>query len=191
MELPAPDLISISRTPQPVQAGERTVRMTARVRAAVEAMVWQGLKRDEAAAVAGMKDNSLYAALRKPGVRAFYLAECEVLRLSGRARRIHRLEGVVEQDDNKMAVVNAALALERLGDLDAAQLTHNESPGVRITIVNAIQAPPGPVSSAPVRPAFDPPVIDVKPSPAGPRRDAAGFLIDEAGERVFEARRDY
>ena len=80
--------ISISRKPQKVQAGNKTVRMTARVRAAIELMVWQGLKRDEAAQAAGLKDNSLYAALRKPDVRMFYTAECEVLRLSGRARRI-------------------------------------------------------------------------------------------------------
>lgn len=104
--------ISTSRTPQKVQAGNRTVRMTARVRAAVEAMVWQGLKRDDAAKAAGMKDNSLYAALRKPDVRAFYLSECEVLRLSGRARRIHRLEAVVEQDDNRMAIVQACRTID-------------------------------------------------------------------------------
>src|ERR1700692_4916187 len=55
--------ISASRTPQKVQAGKRTVRMTARVRAAIETMVWQGLKRDEAAKAAVMKDNSLYVAL--------------------------------------------------------------------------------------------------------------------------------
>src|SRR5579863_8568025 len=104
--------ISTSRTPQRVQAGNRTVRMTARVRSAIEAMVWQGLKRDEAAKVAGMRDNSLYVALRKSDVRAFYLAECEVLRLSGRARRIHRLEAVVEQDSNMMAVVQASRTLD-------------------------------------------------------------------------------
>lgn len=61
-------------------------RISRKVRTAIEAMVWGGLKRHEAAERAGMKDNSLYVALRKPDVKALYLAECEVLRLSGRAR---------------------------------------------------------------------------------------------------------
>jgi hypothetical protein len=202
-ELPTQDPISISRTPQKVQAGEKTVRMTARVRAAVEAMVWQGLKRDEAATAAGMKDNSLYVALRKPDVRAFYLAECEVLRLSGRARRIHRLEAVVEQDDNKMATVNAALALERLGDADAARPTAVTA-GVVIRIINQTTAAPpladvGGFKPAPVA-VMDaqraPLTIDAQPveprqDAAGQRIDEQGYPLDERGNRVFTPKRDW
>src|SRR5437868_3347130 len=85
----------------------RKLSVTRKVRAAIDAMVWQGLKRSEAAQTAGMTDHSLYVALRSPHVKAHYLAECEVLRTSGRARRLHRLEAMYEQDDNKQAAVNA------------------------------------------------------------------------------------
>lgn len=97
--------------------------------------MWLGLKRDDAAQHAGMKDNSLYVALRRPDVKAAYLSECEVLRVSGRARRIHRLEAMVEQDDNKAAVINAALALDRLGDVDAQTRGVQSLPGLQIVIV--------------------------------------------------------
>jgi hypothetical protein len=109
-----------SRTPQDVQAGKRTVRMTVRVREAVSLMVWRGLKRDEAAKAIGLRDNSLYVALRKPDVRAFYLEECETLRLSGRARRLHRLEALAEQDRNVAGAVAAIKAAEQLEDDDHA-----------------------------------------------------------------------
>lgn len=115
---------------------KRELKVTRVVKAAIDAMVWQGMKREDAAQAAGMKDNSLYVALRRPEVKAYYLDQCEVLRTSGKARRIHRLEQMVEQDDNKAAVVNAVLALERLGD---SQLNGNAgqsvTPGVVIQII--------------------------------------------------------
>jgi hypothetical protein len=118
----------------------KTLRITAKVRAAVDAMVWEGLKRDDAANKAGMKDNSLYVALTRPDVKAYYNQQCEVLRTSGRARRIHRLEAMLEQNDNKAAVINAALALEGMAnDQAAANAQVSAVPGVIIQIVT--QAP--------------------------------------------------
>src|SRR5450631_2256543 len=94
-------------TRQPSAPAKRTRKHTIspKVKAALDLMVWLGLKRDEAATKAGLKDNSLYVALRKPDVKAYYAAECEVLRVSGRARRIYRLETISEQDENKQAAV--------------------------------------------------------------------------------------
>jgi hypothetical protein len=167
--------------------------MSGRVRIAVEAMVWQGLTRKEAAQVAGLKDESLYAAFRKPDTRALYTAECEVLRLSGRARRIHRLEAVVEQDDNKMATVNAALALERLGDADAARSNMAQAPGVTIRIVNQVANPLSPalvdVTPAPVEVIPVPRAIDHEPrrhDAVGHRVDAQGRKVDQDGNPIFQ-----
>jgi hypothetical protein len=162
--------ISISRTPQKVQAGTRTVRITARVRAAVEAMVWQGLKRNEAAQVVGMKDNSLYAAFRKADVRAFYLSECEVLRVSGRARRIHRLEGLVEQDENKMAAVQASRTLDGMGEDAQARPGGVFDPHVTIKIVNQIGAVPASTIE-------HEPSLKRDPYEAEPEYDREGHLI--------------
>lgn len=113
-------------------------RVTARVRAAIEAMVWQGLKRDEAAEHAGFTDHALYCAMRKPHVKALYLAECEQLRISGRARRIHRLNELSEQNDNLNAAVSAIKANEQLGEqvLDGRGFGETLSPGITIRIVN-------------------------------------------------------
>lgn len=67
-------------------------------------MVWQGLKRAQAAESAGLKDHSLYVALTHPHVKAYYLQQCEVLRTSERARNIHRLIEIREAADNMPAV---------------------------------------------------------------------------------------
>jgi hypothetical protein len=123
----------------PIQADPKAkppkeFKITGKVKVAIDAMVWQGLKRDEAAQLAGIKDNSLYVALRRPDVKAYYLAECEMLRTSGKARRIHRLEAMLEQDDNKAAVINAALALENMGK-DQASVNAGQSRTAGVVVI--------------------------------------------------------
>src|ERR1700745_2715961 len=97
----------ISRTPKAVQIGNRTVKMTARVRSAVSLMVRKGLERGDAAKAVGLQPNSLYVAMRKPEVKSLYLSECEAFRLSGKARRLHRLEEIAASDKNLNAAVAA------------------------------------------------------------------------------------
>jgi hypothetical protein len=112
-------------------------RITAKVKAAVDLMVWQGLKRDQAAEQAGLKDNSLYVALARPDVRSYYLGQLEVLRTSERARNIHTLAEVRDQTGNQMARVNAVKALEQLEDQPQSGRGAQASPGFVIQIVNA------------------------------------------------------
>jgi hypothetical protein len=57
------------------------------------------------------------------------------LRVSGRARRIHRLESIQEQDDNKQASVNAIRALELMGADEATAGGRTSLPGLQIVIV--------------------------------------------------------
>jgi hypothetical protein len=129
---------AIDRPPthQSVAARDRSQpgKVTGKLRVAIEAMVWAALPRAEAAAHAGMTEHGLYKALRKPPVRAYYLSECEVLRTSGRARRIHRLEQIAEQDDNKQAAVNAIKALDYQEDQQHAAAARSVSPGLVIVI---------------------------------------------------------
>lgn len=129
-------------------------RITARVRAAVQAMVWDGLQRREAAAKAGLAEHSLYQALRKPLVRRFYLSELDVLRTSERARNIHALTAIRDQTDNKMATVAAVKALEQLDDSPAHAGTQRSAPGVTIVIngnapVQAIEHSPVTIDNEP------------------------------------------
>lgn len=120
--------------PQSTDKTAPALKITRKVRAAIDGMVWEGLNRADAAQRAGLKDNSLYVALTRPDVKRYYLQQCDVLRLSGRARRIHRLEAIVEQDENKQAAVNACRALDGHEDTAASMGYVQRQPGVTIVI---------------------------------------------------------
>jgi hypothetical protein len=123
-------------TSEPVipQKSERKLKITRQVKTAIEAMVWQGLKRADAAQAAEMKDNSLYVALRRPDVKSHYLQELEVLRLSERARSVFRLTELRDQDDNKMVAFNAAKELAG-GSQDERSAVNSQSlPGLVVQI---------------------------------------------------------
>lgn len=133
-------------------------RISARVRRAIEAMVWNGKTRAQAAAEAGITDDALYKAFRKPEVKSAYLTECDVLRTSGRSRALHRLVAISEAADN-MPAVHAIRTLHpdfENGDT-ARELANNTRPGVTIRIVN--EQPRAIEQTKPV-------TIDVTPEPS-------------------------
>jgi hypothetical protein len=105
-------------------------------------MVWSGKHRAAAAMAAGMTDHSLREALRKPHVKAAYLAELEVLGTSARARAFHRLVELSEQNDNKAAAV-AAVRTMTLDGQDAREhgIGVVQSPGLVIQILPADPRP--------------------------------------------------
>jgi hypothetical protein len=117
-------------------------------------MVRNAASRNEAAQAAGMTDHSLRQALKRPHVMRHYLAECEVLRLSGRAKRLHRRDEIAHQDDNKNAAVAAIKTAEQLGDSQDAARGTQQMPGLTIVIRNA---PPQPLIDATPLPA---PAVD-------------------------------
>lgn len=143
---------AISRPTQPPAIPDdqrkqsRKLQVTGRLKVALECMVWEGLKRDDAATKAGLTVHALYSALRKPHVKAEYLAQCEVLRTSGRARRIHRLEEISEATSNLNASVQAIRSLDAPdgGNSSIGSGTSAASPGVTIHIHAAPQAGPHP-----------------------------------------------
>ena len=130
-------------TRQAIAARNRSLpgRVTGRLHRAIEAMVWEGASRKEAAERAGLSDHGLRQALRRPHVLAHYRAECEVLRASGRAKRLHRLEELAQQDENRNAAVAAIKTAEQLGDEQAATGARRQLPGLIIQIVNAAPTP--------------------------------------------------
>lgn len=119
----------------PASQPDKIIKVTGKNRAAIEAMVWQGLTRKDAAAKAGLKDHALYVALTKPHVKAYYLGQLDVLRTSERARNIHALVEVRDQLDNKMARVQAVKALEQISDDAPANGGGSALPGLQIVIV--------------------------------------------------------
>jgi len=106
-------------------------------------MVWQGLKRAEAAQQADLKEHSLYVALRLPHVKAYYAEQLEVLRTSERARNIHRAIAIRDAANN-MPAMHAIKWLE--GEQDQSVSSGRggvaQSPGVTFVIVSGNAAPP-------------------------------------------------
>lgn len=140
------DMQELQTTPQapakPPKPERTAVRIGGKLKAALDAMVWEGLPRKEAAAKAGMTEHGLYKALRKPPIRAAYLAELDVLRTSERARNIHTLAEVRDQTSNQMARVQAVKALEQLDDDANPAAAAKSLPGLQIVIVQGGSQPP-------------------------------------------------
>jgi hypothetical protein len=139
-------------TRQALAAQNRSLpnRVTGRLRRAITEMVWSGARRADAAKAAGMTDHSLRAALRKPHVIAFYRGELGILRESERAKTLHRLCDMRDQDSNKMASVAASKALEQISDEAVHRPQHQQTPGFVIVVQNgpshASVPPTGPVT---------------------------------------------
>jgi hypothetical protein len=110
--------------------------VTGRLKRALDAMVWQGLDRRAAAKYARLTENGLYAALKKPHVKAHYLQQLDVLRTSERARNVHRLAEIRDAANN-MPAVQAIRALELI-DEEQRQATAGtaQSPGL-VIVINA------------------------------------------------------
>lgn len=98
----------------------------------VHYMVWEGLRRKDAIKKLGKSESYGYTLLRSPAVLQHYRAELEVLRTSGAARTIHRLEEIADQGGNLTAAVQASKVLMGVGN-------GNQAPGVAV----AVQITPG------------------------------------------------
>jgi hypothetical protein len=130
-------------TRQALEAVNRSYpgKVTGRLRAALLDMVWKGSRRDDAAKANSMSIHGLREALRKPHVKAFYLAELGVLRESERPKTFHRLCDLRDQDENKNAAVAAAKVLEQISDNEQTSKPNMPSPGVTIRILNVAPQP--------------------------------------------------
>ncbi len=150
-------------SPQKVAAKNRSEprRITGKLRIAVEAMVWEGLKRKDAASKSAMTDHGLRSALRKPHVLAFYRRELAALREGERARNVHRLVELREQDENRNAAVKAIQVLEMTDPEIMRRAGESTSPGIVIRIIEPAAQP------LPLNPKTI--VIEHEPTPSGTR----------------------
>ncbi len=79
---------------------KKEIVLTPKNKAAVEAMVFDGLKRSAAAELVGLTDHALRTALTKPHVLA-YLNECtEVLRTGLRPRALHTMGELLDSKND-------------------------------------------------------------------------------------------
>lgn len=86
---------------------KKEIALTPAVKTAIEAMVYEGQKRPDAAATAGLKDDSLRKALTKPEALAF-LNECmEVLRTSARPRALRKMVDLLDAKTERIQFESA------------------------------------------------------------------------------------
>ena len=146
--------------------------VTGKLKTALDLMVWENLKRKDAAAKAGLADASLRFAFRKPHVMAYYRAELAALRENLRARNIHRLDGIADDSKNDMARVASIKALEQISDQADEKQRPGAAilPGLQIVIINGTSAPKV-IGPAPFPAPFPTPAaiphqpVDHKPAP--------------------------
>ena len=116
------------------------LRITKRIREAIDTMVTRGVSYDQAAAEHGIATRHMRLALAKPHVMQYHQAQLKVLRGARAARNFHRLCEIADAENN-MPAVNAIKALEGL-ELEQTNNKQTTSPGVTIRIVNVATTNP-------------------------------------------------
>jgi hypothetical protein len=148
--------VPATRQAAAIPGRSRRNAVTGKLKAALDAMVWEGLKRTDAATSAGLADSSLRFALRKPHVLAYFRAETAALRENLRARNLHRLDAIADDSKNDMAKVASIKVLEQIADV--ADQHHRpgdtQNPGVVIVIQQPAAVP---------APNHAPPIITIEP----------------------------
>ena len=147
------------RAPRSIHHMRKTPAPSGSVQRALDAMVFAGHSRDEAAKLVGMLPKSLANALRRASVKQYYAQALEVLRTSERARNIHALTAVRDESPNSMARVAAVKTLEQISDEPIGASVTAARPGVVIIIgtghSTARELPPNvdvPASPVPANP---------------------------------------
>jgi hypothetical protein len=130
-------------TRQAIEGRSRRGAVTGKLKTALNLMVWENVRRKEAAEKAGLADASLRFAFRKPHVMAYYHAELAALRNNVRAHNVHRLDKIADDSKNDMARVAAVKALELIADQADEKQRPGAAilPGLQIVIVNGTNPP--------------------------------------------------
>ena len=136
-------------------------RVTGKLKAAIERLVWYGDRRPDAATAAGLTDHGLRTALRKPHVLGYLRSELALLREGERPRNVHRLVELREHDENRNAAVKAIQVLEELTEgprgtsvsvslhLQAGYVIDLSEPNERLVVVGGHRSAPAVIEHEP------------------------------------------
>lgn len=128
----------------------KRLKIGAKLRVAIDAIVFDGKPMDEAAKTANCTVRSIRRAFEKAHVLAYLKRRREVLRSSACGSNIHRLTQIRDAADN-MPAVNAIKMLEQIGEAESmGSIAHRVAPGLTIVVVQqpAAQAPQPTISAA-------------------------------------------
>lgn len=126
--------MSLDTTPSERKAAP-VKRLGNKLRAALDAMVWDNLQFADAARKADLSVRAMRMALSKPHVVAYLRAEKEVFRASLSSGNLHTYLDVRDNCPNGMARIQAANALERLEEREQVGGARQSGPGLQIVIV--------------------------------------------------------
>ncbi len=101
-------------TPETDTAKSRPMRVTGKLKAVCDSMVWDGLRWDKAALKMNFRTRSMRLAMQRPHVLRYIAAQRRVLLAQSSGQNLHRLGELRDQDSNPAAAVQAARALEAL-----------------------------------------------------------------------------
>jgi hypothetical protein len=145
------DMIPAKPLPETADGRSNKGQVTGKLKVAIDAMLYEGARRADAAAKAGMTDHSVRSAMRKPHVLAYYNAGLEVLRTSERPRNIRRLAEIRDKADN-MPAVQAIRALEQMAEDEGRTpgAFRQQLPGLVVQInVGGMKQAPAPIDVTP------------------------------------------
>ena len=121
----------------------KQVRISARVKTAIEQMVDHGRNRAEAAQIAGIADDSLYRALTKPEVLAYRNHRMRVIRESAASRTIAKAEALMDSAESEHVKLDATkwiAGLEGISPVSKSESVINHK-GLGPGLVIQISAP--------------------------------------------------
>lgn len=115
----------------------RVLRVTGKLKTALDAIVWDGKPWEAAAVEAGLTTRAMRLALEKSHVIRYLREQKHVFRASASGANIHRAIELRDQDENKLASLQAIKFLEGEENKPAAVTPgRNVTPGICV-IINA------------------------------------------------------
>lgn len=125
----------------------RQVRISRKVRAAIDLMVHKAQKRDIAAKTVGLTDDAMRKAMHKPDVLAYMHAQQQALRTSAAARSIARVDILADESTSDHVKLESNKFLLGIEGISVVQKSENLNvhkhfiPGLTLNIFNG--AAPG------------------------------------------------
>lgn len=116
-------------------------RLSAKLQAALDAMVWDGLTMVQAARNANLSAVAMRKALSRSHVIGYLNREKQVFRESLSTRALTRIAELSDQNDNLTAAVAATRTLLNESDQEHSSGNQRHSPGLVVQIINSPSLP--------------------------------------------------
>lgn len=130
-------------------------RVTGRLKAALDAMLWENLTDNEAASKFKITVTAIRLALKRPHVARYLREQRQVLHARELGRNSQALIKIRDESANAMAQVAAVREIERIADGETQHPRTPQAPGFVIIVQQ-----PGPAMAQP-----EPQIINVTPAP--------------------------